>query len=621
MDVTRKTARRRRVGAPMTTRPVLTLALTALACALAAPASSDAATFCVNKPGCVGTAKATPQEALDAAELNNVADTVYIGPKSTPYAGGLSYSDAEQVTILGSGASSTVIAATAGNPAFLVGNSHSRVEDLKIVHATVRGLTLGGVADDVTVTYNGVSADTTGVWLAPGGYFTGGAVSTLGAAVMAGGSGSSTIRNSYLSGRTGLVTELTDSSLSASRLTVSASYRGASTGGHLTLINSIIDLHGDGAEYGLVAGSNADVVAKHLTVLGPSSADGVAVLDTGGSAPAQLEIDSSIIHGFESPLAYYDNTADLIVRYSAYQGGYWADRGPGTFDIDTGHIAVAPVFAPSGSYVPSYRLLYPSALIDGGDPADTLIEDRAGAPRVVDGNGIFGARSDIGAFEYQRKAPTAAFTGPTSLAPGVSGQFSAAPSSDPDLGDKAGFKYSWSFADGATSTALSPSHAYASAGMYDVTLKVTDLSGLSDTHTVQVGVSMAVQQPGDPQDPGQPQDPQQPQDPAQPEDPQQPQGDALAPVVSHVAMKGRARRRLVRFNLSEDAAVLLRFKRKGARRVKRLGVRGKAGVNRVRFLRRLELTPGSYAISIRAADEAGNVTIKKAAVRFVLRRR
>jgi hypothetical protein len=93
----------------------------------------------------------------------------------------------------------------------------------------------------------------------------------------------------------------------------------------------------------------------------------------------------------------------------------------------------------------------------------------------------------------------------------------------------------------------------------------------------------------------------------------------VAPLISDVAVRGRPRR-LVRFRLSEAAVVVLSFKRKGARRVKRLTVRGKAGVNRVRFLGRLELRAGSYAIAIRATDAAGNATTQKAAARFVLRR-
>lgn len=50
--------------------------------------------------------------------------------------------------------------------------------------------------------------------------------------------------------------------------------------------------------------------------------------------------------------------------------------------------------------------------------------------------------------------------------------------------------YAWTFGDGATSTAASPSHSYAAAGTYSVTETVTDgASGKTSTKTVSVTVS------------------------------------------------------------------------------------------------------------------------------------
>jgi PKD repeat protein len=48
--------------------------------------------------------------------------------------------------------------------------------------------------------------------------------------------------------------------------------------------------------------------------------------------------------------------------------------------------------------------------------------------------------------------------------------------------------YQWDFGDGATSTQADPTHTYATAGTYQVTLKVTDAGGLSDTTTQSVTV-------------------------------------------------------------------------------------------------------------------------------------
>ncbi|MFT4009800.1 MAG: PKD domain-containing protein [Nocardioidaceae bacterium] len=55
--------------------------------------------------------------------------------------------------------------------------------------------------------------------------------------------------------------------------------------------------------------------------------------------------------------------------------------------------------------------------------------------------------------------------------------------------------YQWSFGDGDTSTQKNPSHTYAEAGTYDVTLKVTDDSGASDSKTASVTVAGPANQP------------------------------------------------------------------------------------------------------------------------------
>ncbi|MDD4903803.1 MAG: PKD domain-containing protein, partial [Candidatus Bipolaricaulis sp.] len=73
--------------------------------------------------------------------------------------------------------------------------------------------------------------------------------------------------------------------------------------------------------------------------------------------------------------------------------------------------------------------------------------------------------------------PTASFSfSPASVAAGQTVVFDATASSDPD---GAIASYAWTFGDGATATGSSPSHAYADAGSFTVTLTVRDDGGLS----------------------------------------------------------------------------------------------------------------------------------------------
>ncbi|MCW8998033.1 MAG: M43 family zinc metalloprotease, partial [Kangiellaceae bacterium] len=86
-------------------------------------------------------------------------------------------------------------------------------------------------------------------------------------------------------------------------------------------------------------------------------------------------------------------------------------------------------------------------------------------------------------------APTANANGPYAADLGNSINFSSAGSSDSD-GSIAG--YSWDFGDGNTSTSANPSHTYATAGTFNVSLTVTDNGGKSATANTTAEVTQIV---------------------------------------------------------------------------------------------------------------------------------
>src|SRR6185436_17694472 len=82
--------------------------------------------------------------------------------------------------------------------------------------------------------------------------------------------------------------------------------------------------------------------------------------------------------------------------------------------------------------------------------------------------------------------PVAAFT---STCNGLTCGFSAYSSSDPD-GPIA--TYAWTFGDGTTGAGVSPSHAYATAGTFTVSLTVADYQGATGTKSQVVTTANTV---------------------------------------------------------------------------------------------------------------------------------
>jgi hypothetical protein len=90
-----------------------------------------------------------------------------------------------------------------------------------------------------------------------------------------------------------------------------------------------------------------------------------------------------------------------------------------------------------------------------------------------------------GGCEQRNALPTAAFA-PMALRAGSAASFSGAASADPDGGISS---FAWDFGDGSGGSGATPSHTYAAAGTFNVTLTVTDINGFSNSVTHPVSVA------------------------------------------------------------------------------------------------------------------------------------
>jgi PKD repeat protein len=90
-----------------------------------------------------------------------------------------------------------------------------------------------------------------------------------------------------------------------------------------------------------------------------------------------------------------------------------------------------------------------------------------------------GAQVDVtGTIKITNAAPTAKITLPTGVTAGTAATFTVTVTDRSTADTNAGFTYTWDFGDGSSpETGASPSHTYAKAGRYHVTVTVTDKDG------------------------------------------------------------------------------------------------------------------------------------------------
>jgi hypothetical protein len=601
------------------TRTTLAALAAAAVTVLALAASANAATFCVNDPACPagGVPKGTPEAAVTAANADAAFDTIRIGPGTYNT---VALWPSQPVAIVGAGRDATKIVMTGPGPALMAAGSSSSVSKLsvRLTQSSSQGVALddGADATDVSVTAPdpltqlvgfmtwdpGTDLNHVSVDLGDGDFVTG-----------IGGAGGGVVRDSTVTASTGITGG--QNGLTVRRTAVHAQLGLSIAGGAFNASNVLITPHPRPDSFGFVGvdvtnsqgGLDGSLLASNLTIDGGGLPSGYGVFVhsifnpnvTTGTASAT--VTGAILRGLAHPLAQLGDsgieTATLGITYSSYDAASVQENGYGGFFHGVGNHEDNPDPRFVNRAAGDYRLRWDSPLLDQGRPTALVPEenpDLAGHERVRDSDGNGSAIRDIGAYEYQRLAPTAALAiDPAQALLGSATSFDASQSSDPD-GDP--LTYAWAFGDGATGTGAQATHAFGAPGSYAATVQVTDPTGLNAVAGGTASVAAAQPSPGGPA------------------------GDHVAPVLSALSLSPKlftARKgSRVTYRLSEQARLTLVLQRAARRnghtvftRYARASRAGTAGVNRMMLRRRLgarRLAPGRYRLTLVARDAAAN---------------
>jgi PKD domain len=600
---------------------LIALAATAAGVLAAAPAAG-AQTFCVNLNPCIsGTQKDTIQDALVAAQSNGAEDLVKIGPKSTPYVGSATYSSAEKVTIRGAGRDETQLSAGSGAAITMVVLSPaSRVEDLTLnVKDNVgsRGLRTNATGSNIRVVYSGALTDIGGVRLEDAGAIEDSLIDVdHGSAIDRSGLGGAAVRDTEIvSGGSGIQALTTGADVSLRRVKITSTRAPLFLSGSNTLTDVVARMTGSAMDYGVYAGPSSSVVAHHLTLVGGTSGTALSAYATNGTT-SQITVRNSIIQGFSRAYGRQgDGTgvANIGISYSRVAPVNTSEAGGGAITQGAGMTAAPPSFVNAAAG--DFRLRGDSALIDAGDTQNVLSPDFDGIARAIDGDGAGGARVDMGAYEYRRRAPSIAISAPSTLAIGAAGLFGAM-ADDPD-GDPV--TVGWSFGDGATATGPNVQHAFTEPGIKTVVATATDVAGRTASASAPVDVPAPPPVDNPPVDNPPVQNPPVENPPVEnppvqnPPTQNPPAKDRLAPIFTSLS----ATKKEVTFSLSEPAKVSVRVERaKGKRWIKvKTATTAQAAGKRAVSLKKLKLGKGSYRVTVTAVDAAGNKS-KARTIRF-----
>lgn len=471
-----------------------------------APSSASAETICVNASGGCDQTATTLQSALTSAAAAG-ATTIKLGSGTYSSPSGLSYTEAQALTIVGSG--NPVITAASLSTA----GSVLRLRSTTLSGVTVRipstvsfdsdypssGLSLSGgsIATGVRVEHSG-SATAQGVHLESGTSLSDSVVDqgkSAGYGIVAGGNVEDTTvtcGNSQATAIRAAGGRIERSELSCGN----GVYNRGSTGSVLESV--VIRTSGREANnYGVWQTSSYWIVDGTYHSTASMKLDGVTLVGAGGSSKgilasadqktSQIQIYSSIVTGYGTYLNASGANASVAAVWSMIKFG--SESGSVSCNSCSNEADAA---RPGPGFISAtdLRLRQDSPAIDAADPVQPGVDHLAfeGNARELDGNGDGDPRRDMGA--YEMPAPGApvlsAFATPNEVLPGAPVTFSASVS-DPNPGDTA--SYTWAFGDGSAASGASVTKTFATLGTHTAVVTARDSTGRTDVKPVSVLVT------------------------------------------------------------------------------------------------------------------------------------
>jgi PKD repeat protein len=491
------------------------LVVAALCIVLAVPETAAATTYCVNEPLChaaggieEGNEGVALQKTLEKAGKSAGPNVLVIGAGVYSHAKGFTYNSAEALTITGAGAGNTVFTSNAEEGASVLTLSSANTKLSGVTVSVPAGKSQVGIAlekgtvEHTSVTGGGGLNVPTGLDIATGAVFTHGSIemdeatASTGVDFNGGEVIDSTIAAYY--GTQGADAEtLRGCRISSPAVGVLGYYA------NITVEDTLIDLRARNSAGVSVVGNgngNAQGTLRNLTIVNGGAGSIGVELEANKAHSSSVSLESSVIadvgHAILERTSEAGSKTSAATAYSSYEaaGDEQLTEGGGTVPsppsdenpVSTTTDFVKPVLGEHGFSEGDWALAPTSPLIDAGKPgalgAGEYELDAAGDSRIVNG------RRDVGAYEYQRRAPSV--TGgasATTVKVGESVTFTGSATAV-EPGDTIA-SYQWTFDEGASVGAgASATHSFATAGVHKATLTVTDAAGVTSTEVVDITV-------------------------------------------------------------------------------------------------------------------------------------